>query len=101
MRAILLLMIRPLAIETHSNTKAVNALALDRYQYTFGSTPVTEVPRTGSQVGITTRAAAAPAIAAIAAIKDQTGMSHSAEAPGADLVSISIPPEIVSQPPAA
>src|SRR5437867_1706713 len=87
-RAILLLMIRPLTIESQSSTKAVNPPALDRYQYTFGSTPTTDVPRTGSQAGITTRANAAPATTAIAAIRDQIGVSHSEEAPGACLVSI-------------
>src|SRR6478735_7102012 len=78
MRAILLLMISPLAIDTQSSTKAVKPLALDRYQYTFGSGPTIDAPSAGTQAGIVTSAKAAPAKAAITSA--HIGSPHSVAA---------------------
>src|SRR5438105_9927510 len=82
-RAILLVMISPLAIENQSKAKATNALARDRYQKTFGSAPTRDAPTMGTQIGIVSRAREAPTI--VAATKDHNGMLDREDVLGARL----------------
>ncbi len=63
-RAILFEMPTPNAIEIHKILSDTNAVARERYQYTFGSVPVSEVAMFGSQVGNTRIAAVKPTIIA-------------------------------------
>src|SRR5437762_14321682 len=91
-------MISPVAIETHSSTKAVNPLALDRYQNTFASAPTSDAPRTGSHAGIVIKASAAPANAPTT--NSQADAPHREDIPSC-LDSILGPPYIVLQPRAA
>ena len=96
-RAILLVMISPLAIENQSKAKATNALARDRYQKTFGSAPTRDAPTMGTQIGIVSRAREAPTI--VAATKDHNGMLDREDVLGARLclVSMSVAPKMVLQ----
>src|SRR5437867_2737160 len=91
-------MISPLAMEIQSSTKAVNALALDRYQNTFASAPTRDEPSTGSQAGMVIRASAAPANAPTT--NNQIDAPHSADIPSC-LGSICRAPNVILQPPAA
>src|SRR5438045_6017049 len=60
MRATLLPIISPLAIENQSSAKDVKALARDRYQNTLGSAPARDAARDGTHRGIVKNATPVP-----------------------------------------
>ena len=63
-RAILLVGRIPSAMEIHRMLSETNAVARERYQYTFGSVPASDAAMLGSQLGIAVIAASKPTIMA-------------------------------------